>query len=730
MTRSSGKRLLASCSADDFVGRGNEFARLLAHATESVGGLVLLEEPSSGASELLRRTYDELFFTQTEVIPFYFEIKPSDGNVRYLSQRFVREFLRQTVAFRRQTPYMIAAAPDLDEIAELAMPSDGHWIDRLVEAFRGGNSVGNDRSFARDAFSAPLRAVGHGERCFVIIDGLQNVADIENGERLLDDISDIFRRAATPFVLCGHRRALFANTPFKAMRLDRLDPKETAKIVEVLAKNAGVKLNDQTRDLIAVQTTSDLLSIRDILMTAAENGISLDGFEKVEQVYTDEIFGGRIARRLDAIYRRVVPKAGRRRAVIDILAETMRSTERSTPLSHWKKKLGLENSELRSILERLSSFEIVDVSSSSVDFDRSNIVFADHTIAGSNLALNEKPRGMLVGEALTSNIRRAPKLMARHYRKHSAIGLRELLEAFDGRSLSIAALDHGRFKALLQSADDEKALAVLTSDPDKIALPRIVFAAPASAFYRKLRELTDDERAAVALGFDGDGKEIAIIAAEIESKLEAEREKTEFWCDRLEMVAHNSGFKNFRLWLVAPEGFDEDAMQALSERNAYGSSRRQVTLLSRLLDAKVANSARPGSEEYEIVVPMGDDTEIISARAVEDIAKRHNFSAKAINQIKTALVEACINATEHSMSPDRRIHQKFVVDDEKLEITIANRGIRLTDHIPDTPAEEKRRGWGLKLMRSLMDDVRVERTDDGTRLTLIKFLDIGQKPAE
>ena len=48
---------------------------------------------------------------------------------------------------------------------------------------------------------------------------------------------------------------------------------------------------------------------------------------------------------------------------------------------------------------------------------------------------------------------------------------------------------------------------------------------------------------------------------------------------------------------------------------------------------------------------MGEDTEMIAAHTVEEIARRHHFAPKAINQIKTALVEACINAAEHSQVP-------------------------------------------------------------------------------
>jgi serine/threonine-protein kinase RsbW len=96
---------------------------------------------------------------------------------------------------------------------------------------------------------------------------------------------------------------------------------------------------------------------------------------------------------------------------------------------------------------------------------------------------------------------------------------------------------------------------------------------------------------------------------------------------------------------------------------------------------------------------------------------------KAINQIKTALVEACINATEHSLSPDRKIYQKFSVEADKIIVTISNRGLRLTDvKIEEIKPEAGRRGWGLKLMKTLMDEVKIEQVDDGTRTSMTKYL--------
>jgi anti-sigma regulatory factor (Ser/Thr protein kinase) len=148
-----------------------------------------------------------------------------------------------------------------------------------------------------------------------------------------------------------------------------------------------------------------------------------------------------------------------------------------------------------------------------------------------------------------------------------------------------------------------------------------------------------------------------------------------------------------------------------------------------------------------MVIPMGGDTEMVAAHTVEQIARRVNFTPEAINQIKTALVEACINAAEYSLSPDRKIYNRFRIEPDKLIVTVSSRGVvpanLLSRNGLMTEGEEQRaksegqkgkgetekgkgeasrRGWGLKLIRSLMDEVEFRRVDDGTELRMVKYI--------
>ncbi|MEQ1645144.1 MAG: ATP-binding protein [Pyrinomonadaceae bacterium] len=715
MKKELSKRIFAREEPSNFVGRDAELEFLLKPQSRSVA---VLATPAAGSSELLRQAFDRLF-DAGGVIPVYFEIAASDATPRGCALRFLREFLLQTVAFRRRDAGIIGSSPDICEIAQLAMPEDGYWIDRLVETCHSESKLNDDRSFTRNCLSAPVRAAANGARAVVMIDGLGNAASLDGGAVFIDDLLEIAGRSNVTFVLCGPRRQMFGRGSFDVLEIEVFPAETAGAVVERLAAKYSIAINDQTRDLIATQTGGRVKFIDAVLAGA---GKDLSTFERVQGAHTNEIFGGRVSKYLDATF------AGSTPATLKLLGETLNSPNGRLPLAYWQRHAELSSTELDSLLVSLHASEIVNLSTDHIAIDANDTVVCDYIRARHRIEIDGQPRGMAVGLALAENVKRAPQLMARLYRKTAAIDLRELLVLFDGRSVSSAVIDYTRFKTELKGADAETVRENLAVDDKVLRIPHMVYAAHTSAFYPQFSEVCETERSAIALGFSDDARhdETAWIAAEIDSKLEAKGDLTAFWCDRLEMAAEASELASYRIWLIAPEGFDDEALALLNERNAYGSSRKQVELLKDILETSVESQADDETiDEYEIVVPMGEEAEMLAAQTIDDIAERHAFPKKATNQIKTAVVEACINAAEHSLSPDRKVVQKYAVAADKITITISNRGLRLADKqspAPDEAASNERRGWGLKLIRGLMDDVKIEETDDGTRITMVKNL--------
>ena len=110
---------------------------------------------------------------------------------------------------------------------------------------------------------------------------------------------------------------------------------------------------------------------------------------------------------------------------------------------------------------------------------------------------------------------------------------------------------------------------------------------------------------------------------------------------------------------------------------------------------------------------------------IKQRAQNLGFERKAVEEIRLAVIEACINAWEHSESPDRRIYLNFLCDQDKMLVMVRDFGH--WRHEPSTRDDPS--GTGLRLMRSLMDDVQLKRTEGGTFVHMQRVLrrDVSRK---
>lgn len=134
--------------------------------------------------------------------------------------------------------------------------------------------------------------------------------------------------------------------------------------------------------------------------------------------------------------------------------------------------------------------------------------------------------------------------------------------------------------------------------------------------------------------------------------------------------------------------------------------------------------------EISLTLPMGAEMEIAASRAATAVAESMRMSADKIDEVRMAVVEACINAIEHSRSSDQTVYLQFLVmgdaEPERLEVVVRDTGVGfLPDTLEEPKIEEKltsdrKRGWGLKIIRGLMDDVRIRSGHDGTTIVMSK----------
>lgn len=736
------QRILANVSRDEFVGRDAELQQIVRQASLDPNGLVVLAAPGVGAAELLRQAYDQLFVRRGDPVPIHFAFKQSEGTPLDAARRFFHNLLQQYIAYRRVDPSLCDARMTFHDLLELALPGDYELVSELIEGFERERAAGDQGDFVRFCLNAPHRFSAAGRKVFHLIDCTKFASPSKDEARLGREITAAITRPSGPFALAGLRRQVVnlihgtddGHEASELIRLERLSDDDAHTLLDVSARRYQIETNEPTRDLIVQQMNASPFFINALIQAARESKTPLTSFLNCQRLYVDELMGGYIHRHFARILDSAAPNPQTRKTLLRVLFESASSEAHKSSLWAWKKRLGVDASEFEHIVYALHIHELANSSAAFIEVNAGSYVWMDYLRAHYRAEVAGEARALIVATTLLDSLKRAPQAMARKYRREAALGLCDLISDFNCQSVPASLFHYDRFAAVHKGEDTETVDAALDRESDLIRLPQIVYAAGCNAYSSSVP--CEGERCAVAHGFEAgdytDENEIVWLAAEIDSKLEASRELAEEWCDRLASLARECAFGRVRLWLVAPEGFSPEACELLNKRGAFGSSRSQVDLITARIRSAAKEKEQSRPNEYEMVIPMGSDTELIAAHTVEQIARRVNFRPEAINQIKTALIEACINAAEHSLSPDRKIYQRFRVESDKLVVTVASRGVvpaslagqngqqaGVKDEKEDA---QSRRGWGLKLIQTLMDEVEFERVDDGTQLRMTKYL--------
>ena len=124
--------------------------------------------------------------------------------------------------------------------------------------------------------------------------------------------------------------------------------------------------------------------------------------------------------------------------------------------------------------------------------------------------------------------------------------------------------------------------------------------------------------------------------------------------------------------------------------------------------------------------PMIPNMELTAITVAESLGVFINLDTDKIDEVKMALIEACINAFEHSNSQERRINLNFQISEEGMVISISDggEGFDLQEELERIAAKRnkgEKRGWGLTLMSELMDEVEVDSTESGTVVKMNKY---------
>ena len=129
----------------------------------------------------------------------------------------------------------------------------------------------------------------------------------------------------------------------------------------------------------------------------------------------------------------------------------------------------------------------------------------------------------------------------------------------------------------------------------------------------------------------------------------------------------------------------------------------------------------------ELHIPNVLGSEKTAMERVATVAKEIGFSRNRIEDLKTAVSEACLNAIEHGnkMDTDTKVGIYLSLDKSKLKVLVEDRGEGIRGEIKEPnidskiKGDEDLRGWGIYIIKRLIDGIKFEPKPEGGNITTL-----------
>jgi len=124
--------------------------------------------------------------------------------------------------------------------------------------------------------------------------------------------------------------------------------------------------------------------------------------------------------------------------------------------------------------------------------------------------------------------------------------------------------------------------------------------------------------------------------------------------------------------------------------------------------------------KIELHIPSVMGYEKIAMETAASTAKRMGFTEDRIEDLKTAIAEACLNAIEHGnkMDTSTKVGITLTMEESRLQVAVKDEGkgvgeISSPSIASKIEGKDKTRGWGIFLIKSLVNEVKFELSPEG-----------------
>lgn len=741
------KAILNACEDNEFFGRTGELEEICRYATsplKPVYGICVTGNRWIGKTELFKRVYCRLYRHQDRIVPVYYRFKCGSG-VEDFAGDYLMGFIKHYIAFVKKSPDLAIEDVPATQLERLLKDMELGYLSRLLTLHREAKKSGDRGLLLRNALNAPHQTALHANTpIFLMLDDFDCAGNIhlyEGGTGILRECLKTLASGSLPYAVTGRARGLFEGEDIspgsmKAMELTGLGAEASLGLMQELSERYGVDYDSEILAAAAIQLEGNPAYIKSIIASARRHGKNLETIRDFIDIYTAELIDGGIGFSLNAA---VAIKSLNAMRILRACINVKNGISEEAVIE----ETALDGGEVRKLIPGLDKLYLLDARSGLIKWAGDGVM-KDYINYLYETEVNGRPKDEVKTRIAKERLKEGFSVQGEKASGEMKAEVQSLLKMFNGQAVPKILFRNHDFlaryggRAYGYGKEDEIA------EDEKIILPQIVGCfnhAHLSASAQAGQGQGEGENrisTIVGCGFDNgtydDEHEVVWIVGVKESPASAVHTgEAEGFIRQCAIIANNIKAPAARRCMIGKEGFTGEALKRLTVEGVYTMDAAQLRILKNLIEGReVADKSTvkglASLKEFEVILPMSAKAELVAAGAVEEIGIAMGLDSDTIARIKTALVEACINAFEHSRVKNGKVYCRFIAGSDRLILNIQNEGrdfeSALQPATGDTLqfARPSQRGRGIELMRQLMDEVRFEKIRGGTKLVMVKYI--------
>ena len=747
LSSSTLRQVVNTLPEEEFYSRGIDILSLFHSGLDVSRGLTpsqFLSGPrKSGKTEILKRVYNRLFLEQSTVIPFFHSIPKSLPSAEVFCREYFLNSVIQLLAFLKREPELMAAEElNPNTVFQLAYESRRPWLVELVDHFHSSMQKRDLQMLAKLALHFPVTASVRGGYCaFVIVDDFHHVASLKLEEELAlltgGFLTTLQSRQAPyllsiPSIQVLHRLFKTAEFPGNAevYPLKQLDVQGARRVLEGLCNRFGVALEKDLSVPIVEKLEFQPFYIRAIVQGARRNQAHLQSLRKFADVYVAELTEGSLHVYFNGVFNSAKLNSPERIKALELLHACSRLHLDTPVLEYFRRESSGQGWEPARVMDALGEVHLIETSLGTVRPIEDKVLTdwvdwnVQHTLRG-------LPRAQATYRTMADLLIHLHESLQFREESDRLERLERLLGQMNCQLVPSCLLDFDQLGSLESIQEPEKLGSYLASQ-EQLLLPEVLSVSrqrvkPSSSTGYPWTLLT-------ALGFeDGhyiEGTDTAWVAGYCLGRDPVGLNEIQDFFIQCQRMVKETRLERARLWLVAESRFNHAAMGFAHDKEIMTSNPLQFALLeSQILPAPPKSEEQILSSDlttFELTIPCSPDAELVATRTLEQVSEIIDFEEKTKGQVRTAVLEACINAREAAGSPKAKIHLQFKAGQNSL---VTQLRVDLPAGMEQILGKPSTKIWNLSLLQSLMDDVRVVRTHLGWELFMVKYR-LGSSPPD